>query len=93
LKVSANTRFQPLDLHFTTTVTLLNTGTAPMSRVDYMRTVDPDQEEVRLPVDIGCHSAIGGGVITSCFVPMTLLLIVLRFGAAFVDTLFATISP
>jgi hypothetical protein len=46
LKVSKSTSFGVNDLYFTTTVTLQNMGTTQMTAVNYMRNVDPDQEQV-----------------------------------------------
>ena len=48
LKVSKVTSFGVLDLYFTTTVTLENVGEGPLYGVQYMRNVDPDQEQVRV---------------------------------------------
>jgi hypothetical protein len=49
LKVSKSTSFGVNDLYFTTTVTLQNMGTVQMTAVNYMRNVDPDQEQVNRP--------------------------------------------
>ena len=36
------------NLHFSTSVTLKNEGSSAIENVYYMRTVDPDQEQVRM---------------------------------------------
>ena len=46
LKVSKVTQFDNDDVYFTTSVTLENTGSTPLTNVYYQRTVDPDQERV-----------------------------------------------
>jgi hypothetical protein len=46
LKVSKSTSFGVYDLFFTTTVTIQNMHTATLYEIDYMRNVDPDQEQV-----------------------------------------------
>ena len=55
LKISKSTSFGVDDLFFTTTVTLQNTGTSVLYEIDYMRNVDPDQEQVR-PMVARCLS-------------------------------------
>jgi hypothetical protein len=47
LKIFKTTSFGASDLYFTTTVTLENTSPYTLSNVQYMRNVDPDQEQVR----------------------------------------------
>jgi hypothetical protein len=47
IQVSKSTSFGVNDLFFTTSVTLENTGDNTLFAVQYMRNVDPDQEQVR----------------------------------------------
>jgi hypothetical protein len=46
IQVSKSTSFGVSDLFFTTSVTLENTGDNTLFEVQYMRNVDPDQEQV-----------------------------------------------
>jgi hypothetical protein len=46
LKVSMSTGFGEADTFVTSTVTLQNIGAQPLYEVDWMRSVDPDQEQV-----------------------------------------------
>ncbi len=64
LKISKSTSFGVDDLFFTTTVTLQNTGTTVLYEVDYMRNVDPDQEQVRTAC--GCAVVCRYGDLTLC---------------------------
>jgi hypothetical protein len=47
LKVSVSTAFGVNDTFFTTTVTMENVGGSTLYEVEYMRNLDPDQEQVR----------------------------------------------
>ncbi len=53
LKASMSTAFGVNDTYFTTTVTLQNVGSSTLYNVNWMRNVDPDQEEVRVAVPWG----------------------------------------
>jgi hypothetical protein len=69
--VSSSTSFGVNDMYFTTSVTMENTGDNTLFDVQYMRNVDPDQEEVRGPGVWGL--ARGRGLLS------LLLLLLLRF--------------
>lgn len=63
LKISSSTSFGVSDLFFTTTVTLENIGTSRLYEVEYMRNVDPDQEQVCGGVD--AHDRRDGGGVSA----------------------------
>ena len=52
IKVSMSTGFGVDDLYFTTTVTLENVASTPVYNVNWMRNVDPDQEQVIFTDDV-----------------------------------------
>jgi hypothetical protein len=48
LRITSTTSFGVNNTYFTTAVMLENIGAATLTNVDYMRNVDPDQEQVWL---------------------------------------------